>query len=271
MSLSLNTSTFTFEGMQVGYYTAGSGKPLMLIHGSGPGASSLGNWSRVLAPLSQHYQIFAMDLIGFGISDRKPEKPYFDFELWIRQAKAMLDHIAAPAIGVIGHSLSAAIALSLASAEQRIAAVLTTGAIGAPFIATEDTQRIWRCPRDREELIATLATLVYDRSIIDDDYIRAREPVVFAQGYADYFDAMFAGEPQHYVEKTTLAEELLLRIQCPVTLLHGRNDIPFPHTSSEILSKQIAHADLQILSECSHSVAFERTEAFLNAAYQLFK
>lgn len=271
MSLALNTSSFEFEGMRVGYYTAGSGKPLMLIHGSGPGASSLGNWGRVIAPLSDHYQVFAMDLIGFGISERKPAKPYFDLPLWVRQAKAMLDHIAAPAIGVIGHSLSAVIALSLAATEQRISAVLTTGAIGAPFTATQATQRIWRCPHDREELIETLGTLIYDKSIIDDNYINAREPVVFAPVYADYFNDMFAGEPQHYVEKTTLSRELLSRIHCPVIMLHGRNDIPFPASSSEIVAKQIRHADLQILSECSHSVAFERSHAFLNAAHQLFK
>lgn len=271
MYFALKKSSFEFEGIQVGYYCEGKGKPLMLIHGSGPGASSLGNWGRVLEPLSQTYKVFAMDLIGFGISDRKPEKPYFDFDMWIRQAKAMLDHIDAPEIGIIGHSLSAAIALSLASMDPRVSAVLTTGAIGAPFTATADTQRIWRCPTNRDELVSTLGTLIHDKSIIDDDYISAREPVVFASGYADYFNEMFGGEPQQYVEKTTLSDSTLSAIDCPVIMLHGRDDIPFPQSSSEILSSKIKSADLQILNSCSHSVAFERTQSFMFAAHQLFK
>ncbi len=267
----MNKSTFEFEGMQVGYYHAGQGKPLMLLHGSGPGASSSGNWKRILAPLAQRYQVFAMDLIGFGISDRKPIKPYFDFPLWIRQAKAMMDHIGEQEIGIIGHSLSAAIALSLASVDRRVSAVLTTGAIGAPFKASAETQRIWRCPENREDLVLTLSTLIYDPAIIDDAYISAREPVVFAPGYADYFNDMFSGDPQSYVEKTTLSGNVLAAISCPVIMLHGRNDIPFPSRCSEILSAQIRYADLLILNECSHSVAFERSNIFLAMAHHLFQ
>ncbi|PIJ50141.1 alpha/beta hydrolase [Erwinia sp. OLTSP20] len=270
MSHTLEKSSFTFEGMQVGYYHGGKGKPLMMIHGSGPGASSLGNWSRVLEPLSQHYRVYAMDLIGFGISDRNRQQPAFDFEMWVRQARAMLDLIDAPQIGVIGHSLSAAIALKLASADPRISAVLTTGAIGAPFTINEATQRVWRCPTDRQQLIATLSTLIHDASIIDDSYIRAREPVVFAAGYADYFNGMFSGDQQQYVQKTTLSDDTLSAINCPVLMLHGRNDIPFPAKTSEILAAKIKYADLQILCECSHSVAFERSAAFIAAANQIF-
>lgn len=270
MSHTLKRSFFEFEGMEVGYYAGGEGEPLMMIHGSGPGASSLGNWSRVLDDLSQRYRIYAMDLIGFGISSRKPAPPYFDFGMWVRQAKTMLDLIDAPQIGVIGHSLSAAIALQLASADRRISAVLTTGAIGAPFSISDATRRIWRCPENRVELVAALSTLIHDTSIIDDDYIAAREPVVFAQGYADYFNSMFSGDPRQYVEQTTLSEQTLSAINCPVIMLHGREDVPFPPDTSEVLAKKIKQADLYILHGCSHSVAFERSRSFLSAVNQLF-
>ncbi|MEN0616575.1 alpha/beta hydrolase [Klebsiella indica] len=270
MSHPLKRSSFEFEGMEVGYYTGGEGKPLMMIHGSGPGASSLGNWSRVLDNLSQRYRIYAMDLIGFGISDRKPAPPYFDFAMWVRQAKAMLDFIGAPQIGVIGHSLSAAIALQLAASDKRISAILTTGAIGAPFIVSDATRRIWRCPVNRAELAATLSTLIHDPALIDDDYIAAREPVVFAYGYAGYFNSMFSGNPQQYVEQTTLSDQTLSTINCPVIMLHGREDIPFPPETSVILAGKIKQADLYILHGCSHSVAFERSHSFLAAVNQLF-
>ncbi|HCJ7666341.1 TPA: alpha/beta hydrolase [Enterobacter hormaechei subsp. xiangfangensis] len=270
MYVTVKKSSFEFEGMQVGYYYAGQGKPLLLIHGSGPGASSLGNWGRILEPLGKDFTVYAMDLIGFGISGRKPEKPYFDFEMWTRQAKAMIDLIGADEIGVVGHSISAAIALKVAASDKRIKSILTTGAIGASFRATEATQRIWRCPKNRDELVATLGTLIHDKSVIDEEYISAREPVIFNEGYAEYFDEMFSGEPQQYVEKTTLSNDVLSAIDCPVVMLHGRDDIPFPSSSSEILSKNIRNADLQILHNCSHSVVLERNDAFMAAVKQLF-
>lgn len=271
MYVTVKKSSFEFEGMDVGYYYAGRGKPLMLIHGSGPGASSLGNWGRVLEPLGKHFEVFAMDLIGFGISARKTEQPYFDFGMWIRQAKAMMDHIDAPEIGIIGHSLSAAIALNLASSDNRVSGVITTGAIGAPFEVNDATKKVWTCPTNRDELVSTLGVLIQDKSIIDDDYINAREPVVFADGYSEYFNNMFSGDPQQYVKKTTLSDEILCDISCPVIMLHGRDDIPFPQSTSEILSKKIKTADLHILKDCAHSVVFERTDAFMSAVQQMFK
>lgn len=260
----------TFEGRSVAYYSGGSGPPLLLIHGSGPGASSIGNWRTVLGPLSASYEVFAMDLLGFGRSDRKASPPYFDFPMWVRQAQAMVRLIGATKLGVIGHSLSGAIALNLAALEPGIAAVLTTGTMGAPFPAAPETHRCWTCPTNREELVLALHALIHDKSIIDEAYIAAREPVVFAPGYADYFNAMFAGDLGQYIEAAVLDEDLLERVRCPVVMLHGRDDVAFPMSSSIKLSGRLAHADLLLLHDCSHSVAFERADMFLATARQLF-
>jgi 2-hydroxymuconate-semialdehyde hydrolase len=261
---------FTFEGLPVAYYRGGRGAPLLLIHGSGPGASSVGNWRAVLGPLSEHYEVFAMDLIGFGKSARKPAPPYFDYALWVRQAEAMLARIGGDSVGVIGHSLSASLALTLASRNPRIDAVLTTGAMGAPFAASDQTRRAWVCPANRAELLLALHGLIHDHSVIDEAYIAAREPVVFAPGYADYFNEMFTGDPAQYIEAATLPAETLAAVRCPVCLLHGREDKGFPPSSSVALAAQLVRADLCLLSECSHSVAFERPEIFLALADVLF-
>jgi 2-hydroxymuconate-semialdehyde hydrolase len=45
----LRTESFSFEGTEVQYLRAGQGRPLLLLHGSGPGASSIGNWKAVMA------------------------------------------------------------------------------------------------------------------------------------------------------------------------------------------------------------------------------
>jgi hypothetical protein len=142
--------------------------------------------------------------------------------------------------------------------------------MGAPFSAAPETRRCWTCPTNREELVLTLQTLVHDKSVIDEAYIAAREPVVFAPGYADYFNAMFAGAPAQYIEAAVLGDDLLDRIRCPVVMLHGRDDVAFPMSSSIELSRKLAHADLLLLHDCSHSVAFERTGMFLATARQLF-
>lgn len=188
----------------------------------------------------------------------------------MRQAKALLERVPGEKVGVIGHSISGAIALTLAAASPRVAAVLTTGTMGAPFEATDATRRCWRCPTTREELVLALQGLIHDTSVIDEAYLAAREPVVFAPGYAEYFDSMFAGEPSQYIRAATLDDATLARILCPVALLHGRDDIAFAPSSSVQIARRLPHADLALLSDCSHSVAFERTDVFLATAQRLF-
>jgi 2-hydroxymuconate-semialdehyde hydrolase len=269
-TIELREEQFDFEGLPVTVYRGGHGTPLLLIHGSGPGASSLGNWRTVLPSLAARHDVYAMDLIGFGKSGRRATPPYFDFDMWVRQAEALLARIPGEKIGVIGHSISGAIALKLAASSKRVAAVMTTGSMGAHFEATDATRRCWRCPRTRAELILALKGLIHDASVIDEAYLAAREPVVFAPGYADYFDTMFAGDPAQYIRAATLSPDTLQRVTCPVVMLHGREDVAFPASSSIEISSALARADLVLLSNCSHSVAFERTDAFLSSAFTLF-
>ena len=79
-----------FEGHRVHVWEGGEGFPLLMLHGSGPGAGTVANWRLVLEPLAARYRIVAADLVGFGASGRKREEPYFDLPLWRRQARAVL-------------------------------------------------------------------------------------------------------------------------------------------------------------------------------------
>lgn len=201
----MKTESFAFEGMKVQYLRAGQGLPLLLLHGSGPGASSLGNWKAVLGPLSEQYEVYAMDLIGFGGSQRKPAPPFFDYALWLRQA-----------------------------------------------------------------LVRAIAGLVHDTRGIGEAYYQQREAVIYAEGYADYFDAMFGGDKQQYIEAAVLADALLARVTQPVLLLHGRNDRGFPAAGSLEIGARLPHADVMLLDACSHSVAVERAPTFMALATDFF-
>lgn len=270
-SAALSEASFKFEGVDVTYFHGGRGKPLLLLHGSGPGASSMGNWGPVLPDLMEEFEVFAVDLIGFGKSGRKPAAPYFDFELWVRQAQAMLDLVRpGEPVGVIAHSISAAIALRVASENPRVAAVLTTGAMGRPFTPVEKTARVWTCPRTREDLFKALSGIIYDSSVITESYLAAREKVVFAPGYADYFDTMFGGDKQQYADAAVLNKETLSRVRCPVLLLHGKQDEAFPPATSVALAGLLPHADLVLLDKCSHSVAFEQSGMLIALARDYF-
>ncbi|HMO75272.1 MAG TPA: alpha/beta hydrolase [Sphingopyxis sp.] len=261
------------EGIDAAYYEGGSGPPLLLIHGSGPGASSVGNWKAVLNELARDFHVIAMDLIGFGISGRKPAPPYFDFELWVRQVRAAVDLFeGGEPVGLIGHSISGAIALRLAADHPRLGAVMTTGTMGAPMPVNPHLSKVWRCPPTRDAMRDAARTLIADEALITDAYLDARMAVIGSAEYRTYFDEMFAGDFSGYIAAAVVPQDLLARIDIPVLMLHGRADPAFPaETGSLALAAALPHADIMLFGRCSHSIAMERSGDFLAAARAHFQ
>jgi len=264
--------TFTFEGIPVHYLEGGSGPPLLLIHGSGPGASTIGNWRTILEPLAEEFHVFAMDLIGFGLSGRLAQPPFFDMRLWQRQAMAMIGLMPEGGIGVVGHSISGALALRLAADTPRITRLMTTGSMGAAFPINEATRLCWTFPKDEAALRKTAETLIHDHSLITDAYMQNRIKTLFEdKDYEAYFSEMFSQPPEATMAATLLAPEELARITIPVTMLHGRNDIAFPPSITLALAESLPQANVLLLSNCSHSVALEQSPHLLSQLRLLYQ
>lgn len=248
-----------------------SGKPpLLLLHGSGPGASTHGNWRLVLEHLLPHFHVVATDLIGFGQSGRKPKAPYFDYELWVRQARRLLDQFGQQPVNVLGHSLAGSLALKLAAIDKRVQRVMTTGSLGARFPSNPALETVWSFPQTTADLVFAGQTLVYDKALIDDAYVEGRRKILYVGDYKDYFQQMFAGDKQRYIDAAVLSTEDLEAIRCPVLLVHGRNDVPTPPIASRELAQRLPQADLVEIAHCGHSVALEHPRKLASLARSFF-
>ena len=62
--------TIEIEGLPVRYLTAGSGPPLVLVHGVGTSAAE---WSWVLPTLARDHLVYAIGLPGFDGNARPPD------------------------------------------------------------------------------------------------------------------------------------------------------------------------------------------------------
>ncbi len=267
----MQACSFDHQGISVHHMEGGSGFPILMIHGSGPGASTQGNWRRVLEPLAREHHVFAMDLIGFGQSGRKPAPPYFDFPLWIEQCEAMMSRMPGERIGLIGHSISGSLALKLAARNPRVSHVMTTATVGAVFPLTDATLRTWTFPRTRDELRLAAQGLFHDTSLIDDAYLDGREAVLRSGDYESYFGTMFEGNKLRYIDQAVLSAQELAAIRCEVLMLHGRDDPGFPAEPLTLtVSRSIPHADVVLLGRCAHSVAYEHPDKFLALAGTFF-
>jgi pimeloyl-ACP methyl ester carboxylesterase len=109
---------WTWQGHQIQYTVMGSGRPLVLVHGFG---ASIGHWRKNIPVLANAgYQVFALDLLGFGGSD-KPSLKY-TVETWVELLKDFwAENILEPAI-FIGNSIGGLLSLMVVAQHPEIAA-----------------------------------------------------------------------------------------------------------------------------------------------------
>jgi 2-hydroxymuconate-semialdehyde hydrolase len=266
--MKLKESDLPFEGTTIHCWEGGSGFPVLMLHGSGAGASIPGNFRRVLEPLAESFHVIAADLVGFGLSGGRTVKPYFDMDMWVRQAQFLLQRVQGP-VGVIGHSISGAIALKLAAREPRVARVLTTGTMGVSFPCKPGT-RLWRYPESRDLLRQGTQVTVFDKSLIDEAEVDYRWMILTRPGYREYYESMFEGDKQHFIDLSAVTPEELGRIKATVLMMHGRQDASFPPEDTCMVLSRSLQADVWLINNCAHSVALEYPEKFLAGARLLF-
>lgn len=114
------------------YKKAGDGPPLLLVHGIGAGNCSY-EWRNVFAALAEKYTVYAIDLLGFGKSD-KPAIAYTDalfIDLLSEFARKVMGVGDGQEADVIASSLSAAYIIALSQRDpslfHRLVLVCPTG------------------------------------------------------------------------------------------------------------------------------------------------
>jgi pimeloyl-ACP methyl ester carboxylesterase len=102
--------TIALNGLQIGYRTKGSGPDVLMVHGW---ASSSRMWQRLMDDLSEHYHCIALDLPGFGDSD-KPHDDWYSISRYTQLVAEFANELGLNEPAVLGHSMGGMIALAIA-------------------------------------------------------------------------------------------------------------------------------------------------------------
>lgn len=98
------------NGIKLAYQEAGSGAPVLLLHGF---CGSSAYWEEVIPLLGQHYRVIAPDLRGHGDSDA-PDGEFYGMEQFAEDLLALLDQLKLDQVSLFGHSLGGYITLAFA-------------------------------------------------------------------------------------------------------------------------------------------------------------
>jgi len=127
---------FRWKHGRVFYKASGSensGLPLVFIHGIGAGSSSF-MWRKNFDELAKHFRVYAIDLLGFGFSDKPSAAPY-SADLYVELISDFIREVSGDPSNVIASSLGAAYAIRVADEHpELIDAMVLNGPTGSEML-----------------------------------------------------------------------------------------------------------------------------------------
>jgi pimeloyl-ACP methyl ester carboxylesterase len=237
---------WTWQGYKIQYTVMGAGQPLVLVHGFG---ASIGHWRKNIPVLADAgYRVFALDLLGFGGSDKAPID--YSVDVWVELLKDFwTTHIQTPAV-FIGNSIGALLSLIVLAQHPEIAAggVLINSAGGLSHrphelnpvlrIVMATFNRLVAHPvtgkfvfnriRQKSQIRRTLYQVYSDRQAVTDELVDLLYTPSCDPGAQQVFASILTAPPG------PSPTELLPQVQSPLLVIWGANDPWTPITGAKI-------------------------------------
>jgi 4,5:9,10-diseco-3-hydroxy-5,9,17-trioxoandrosta-1(10),2-diene-4-oate hydrolase len=267
MSLEAETSRFVqSNGMRIHYHDLGTGEPLILIHGGGPGAAGWSNYSRNAEVLAKQFRVIVIDLPGYGQSDKKAASESV-FEFMSDAVLGLMDALKIDKANFVGNSLGGGTSLKFALRfpERTKRLILMGPAGGLPvFTARPEGAKHLHgyytgTGPSFDKLKAFLEYLVFDPSQIPDDLLRMRYEL-------SANPEVVANPPLRNLGKQFPADQLwrdaLSKLTHKTLLVWGREDRTVTLDSAFVFLKTIPNAQLHVFPNCGHWAQWERADEF---------
>jgi pimeloyl-ACP methyl ester carboxylesterase len=254
--------TIDAGGIKTSYLEAGSGDPVIMLHGSGPGVSGTANWQYNIGPLSERFHVLAPDIVGFGSTER-PHDVIYSLRTWTDHVWAFLDAHNITRTAIVGNSLGGRIALQMATDHpERVSRMVLMGSPGVGMTPTEGLAALRAYEPSHEAMRSLLRNyFAVNPALITDDLVAIRYEASIADGAFEAYSAMFS-DPRHKGSELGITAEEVRAIQTPALLVHGREDKVVPLAVSVTMLDLLPNADLHVFSRCGHWTQIERADEF---------
>lgn len=258
------------------FYTvkgASGAKPLLLIHDFSPGASSY-QWRKNIDVLAEQFRVYAVDLLGFGLSDR----PAIDYtaETYTDLIGDFVKEMIGKPTVVVAHGMSAAYVV--ADAYRRPQLFERIILVSPPQSVLQDSQpgpvdSAWkfflRVPVLGQFIYNTLSTRPVLRSYYEDrgyynPGLVTDELVEYIYTSAHQSNARYPVASFLSGSLTIDVHEALARLQIPTLVLWGREEATLLPEASEAFRKANKNLDIHVVDQSRGQLQAEQTTRFNN-------
>lgn len=275
MTLASETSSSRFVRIQEGdldlqlhYNDVGQGaETVVMLHGSGPGASGWANFNRNIEPLtSAGYRVILMDCPGWSKSDPIVCRGSRS-DLNACALKGLLDALDLDRVHILGNSMGGhtAVAFALANPQRVGKLVLMGGGTGgaSPFtpMPTEGIKLLNGLYREPtiDNLKKMMNVFVFDASSLTEELFQTRlDNMLARRDHLENFVASLAANPRQFPDFSPRLHE----ISAPTLVVWGREDRFVPMDAGLRLLAGLPNAQLHVFNRCGHWAQWEHAEAF---------
>ena len=269
--------TVRVNGKQIFVAEEGTGFPVVLLHGGGPGASGVSNYSRNIDALAQHFRVIVPDMPGYGRSAKGVDRSD-PFGYLADHIRGMLDELGIDRAHLVGNSYGGSCALRLAlDTPQRVDKLVLMGpggvgtTRGLPTAGLKSLLAYYGGDGPSVDKLRTFIRtyLVYDGDAVPDSLIESR--------YAASIDPEVVANPplQRPAGLGTLwrmdftRDRRLGTLETPTLVIWGRDDKVNKPSGATMLGERMPNTDLLITANTGHWVQWERAD-FFNAVTTAF-
>ena len=254
--------------LRLHYNDIGTGaETVVMLHGSGPGASGWANFNRNIEPLvNAGYRVILLDCPGWSKSDPIVNTGSRS-DLNARALKGALDALGIDKVHIIGNSMGAhsTVAFALANPERVGKLVLMGGGTGGPSqfvpMPTEGIKLIgalYRAPTI-ENLKRMMNVFVYDASSLTDALYQARlDNMLSRRDHLENFVKSAEANPKQFPDYGHRLGE----VKAETLVIWGRDDRFVPLDVGLRLVWGLPNAELHIFNRCGHWAQWEHADKF---------
>jgi 4,5:9,10-diseco-3-hydroxy-5,9,17-trioxoandrosta-1(10),2-diene-4-oate hydrolase len=273
----LTEHTVSVAGKSIFIAEAGSGAPVVMLHGGGPGASGVSNYSRNIDALAEHFRVIVPDMPGYGRSAKGVDQSD-PFGYLADTIRGLIDELGLATAHVIGNSYGGAAALRMAlDTPGRVGKLILMGPGGigttrsAPTAGLKSLLSYYSgTGPSRDKLAAFIRNyLVYDGASVPDSLIEARytasvDPEVVADPPLRRPSGPMAVRTLWRMDLTR--DRRLKQLATPTLVLWGRDDQVNRPAGGPMLANLMPNADLVMTSRTGHWMQWERADLFNKVA-----
>jgi 4,5:9,10-diseco-3-hydroxy-5,9,17-trioxoandrosta-1(10),2-diene-4-oate hydrolase len=265
--------TVTVAGKSIHYSEAGAGPAVVMLHGGGPGASGISNYSRNIDALAAHFHVIVPDMPGYGRSDKGVDQDD-PFGYLASMIRGLMDALGIDLAHLVGNSYGGAATLRLAvETPDRVGKLVLMGPGGIGTTRAAPTAGLRSLLSyyggdgpSRAKLAEFIRTyLVYDGAAVSEDLIDVRyrasiDPEVIADPPLRRPSGLMALRTLWRMDLTR--DRRLKILATPTLILWGRDDKVNRPAGGPALLNLLPNAELVMTSRTGHWMQWERAELF---------